>query len=337
VRLGLGMIDDSDVSWVNGHEVGRTDNAWNRARLYDVPPSALRAGRNVIAVRVQDFQGGGGIHGDPGLLFVESGGRKRPLAGTWTFRVGAVALDFEGQKNQVPTLLYNKMIHPLLPYPIAGAIWYQGESNAYPGAAMEYREQFAAMIADWRRRWGVGEFPFLWVQLANYMAPDSVPAESDWAVLRESQGAVLRVPRTAQVIAIDLGEAGDIHPRNKQDVGARLALAARRVAYGEDIVHSGPVHRRHRVEGGRVVIEFDHAGGGLTSRRGAGPGGFAVAGSDRRFVRAEARIEGDRVVVWSDRVPHPVAVRYAWGDNPVMASLYNREGLPAAPFRTDTW
>ena len=346
VRLGLGQIDDADVTWVNGREVGRT-SGWNVPRVYDVPAVALRPGRNVVAVRVEDTGGGGGVHGDPGLFYVEArGGRatRRPLDGAWRFRVGAVELRPDGQRiNKLPTLLYNKMVHPLLPYPIRGVLWYQGESNADRlEDAAAYRATFPALIADWRARWASPrrDFPFLWVQLANFMAADAEPAErSAWATLRESQGAALRLPNTAQVVAIDLGEAGDIHPRNKQDVGARLALAARKVAYGHDVVHSGPVYRRHEVRDGRVVIEFDHVGGGLAvGRRGGGSlRGFAVAGADRRFVWADARIEGDRVVVRSDRVAEPVAVRYAWGDNPDAASLYNAAGLPAAPFRTDAW
>lgn len=337
IRLGLGMIDDSDISWVNGREIGRTGQAWNQPRVYDVPAALLRPGRNVVAVRVEDTGGGGGIHGSADLLFVETGGVRRPLADTWKFRVGAVSVDADGRKNQLPTLLYNAMIHPLVAFPIKGVLWYQGESNAYPGDAFAYRDRFAAMIRDWRARWGVGDFPFLFVQLANYMAPPEEPGESDWAMLRESQSAVLALPNTAQAMAIDLGEADDIHPRNKQDVGRRLALAARRIAYGEEIVHSGPVYRDHEVRDGRVFITFDHVGGGLVARGGRALEGFAVAGADRRFVWADATIEGNRVVVWSDRVPEPVAVRYGWADNPDGVNLYHAEGLPAAPFRTDAW
>lgn len=343
VRLGLGRVDDSDVSYVNGREVGRTTNAWTQARVYAVPPEALRAGRNVVAVRVEDTGGGGGVAGDPGELFVDAGGVRRSLAGAWKFRVGAVSgggMTPDGQHiNKVPTLLYNQMVHPALPYPVKGVLWYQGESNAdrYEDA-VAYRPLFAGMIRDWRRRWNAPGLPFLWVQLANYMAADSVPAErSNWAALRESQTAALALPHTAQAVIIDLGEADDIHPKNKQDVGARLALAARRVAYGQAVEFSGPTYRRHTVEGGRVTVEFDHAGG-LVARGARGAvGGFAVAGADRRFVWADARVEGGRVVLSSARVPNPVAVRYAWGDNPDRADLYNAAGLPAGPFRTDDW
>ncbi len=195
------------------------------------------------------------------------------------------------------------------------------------------------MIRDWRAAWNDPGMPFLFAQLAAFLAPPIAPVESSWAVARESQAAALALPATAQVVLIDAGDAADVHPRDKQMVGERLALAARAVAYGEELVHSGPVYRAHQPRAGRVLIDFDHVGGGLVAR-GAADGrlrGFALAGEDRRFVWAEAAIEGDRVAVWSDRVPRPVAVRYAWADNPEGANLYNREGLPAAPFRTDAW
>ncbi len=342
VRLGLGKIDDSDIAWVNDREIGRTTMAYNRPRLYDVPAAALHAGRNVLAVRVEDFGGGGGIWGDSALLFLDSGGARRPLAGAWRFRVGAVFDNHDDTKNQVATALYNRMIHPLLEYPVKGVLWYQGESNADRAAdAKAYAGQFQAMIRDWRSGWRQSALPFLFVQLPNYMPADSQPSESAWALLRESQSAALALPATAQVVALDLGEAGDIHPRNKQDVGGRLALAARRVAYGENLVHSGPTYLRHEVRGGRVVIRFEHVAGGLVARgatsAAGGPGGFAIAGADRRFVWAHAAIEEGRVVVWSEQVPEPVAVRYGWGNNPDQANLFNREGLPAGPFRTDAW
>ncbi|HEY0780512.1 MAG TPA: sialate O-acetylesterase [Gemmatirosa sp.] len=338
VRLGLGPVDDADVSYVNGREVGRT-SGYSTVRAYDVPAAALRAGRNVVAVHVTDTGGNGGLTGEPAQLYVEVAGVRRPLAGAWKFRPGAVTVDAaDGQHiNKIPTLLYNKMVHPLLPYPVKGVLWYQGESNAdrYEDA-VAYRGLFAGMIRDWRRRWGVGDAPFLWVQLANYMAPDSAPVlHSNWAALRESQSAALALPNTGQAVILDLGDAGNIHPHDKQDVGARLALVARHVAYGQAVEFSGPALRSSRFEDGRVVLGFDHADG-LTARGGT-LGGFAVAGEDRQFVWADAHVEGTRVVVSSARVPHPVAVRYAWANNPDRATLYNAAGLPAAPFRTDRW
>lgn len=340
ITLGLGMIDDADVSFVNGHRVGGMEQAWNRARVYEVPAEALRAGTNVVAVRVEDTAGGGGITGASDLLYIEVGGRRRPLAGDWKFRVGIARVNLEAEKNQIPTLLYNKMIHPMLSFPIKGVIWYQGESNAYPDQAVEYRNLFRGMITDWRERWNPesGEnFPFLWVSLANYMDPTDDPgASSGWALLRESQSAALTLPNTAEAVAIDIGEADDIHPRNKQEVGRRLALAARAVTYGQKVVHSGPRYVGHVMRDGRMVLAFSHVGRGLRAR--GGPlRGFAIAGRDGQFVWANAEIQGETVVVWSDQVREPVAVRYAWADNPEGANLYNGDGLPAAPFRTDEW
>jgi sialate O-acetylesterase len=219
-------------------------------------------------------------------------------------------------------------------------IWYQGESNADSAAdARKYAPLFKDMIESWRREWGSGEFPFLWVQLANFMKPDSQPpVQSAWAILRDAQTATLAVPKTGQAVIIDIGEAQDIHPRNKADVGARLALAARHVAYEQPVEHVGPTHRAHIVKGNAMYVKFDHLGGGLVSHASDGAvHGFAIAGADRRFVWADARIDGNLVVVSSPQVPSPVAVRYAWGNNPATASLYGKSGLPAVPFRTDAW
>ena len=342
VRLGVAMIDDNDITWVNGTEVGRTDG-YNRTRVYDVPAAALKPGRNVIAVRVEDTGGGGGVWGDPAALYVEAGGVRRSLAGPWRFRVGAVSFLPDAQRiNKVPTVLYNRMLYPLLPYAIKGVIWYQGESNANSfEQARAYRALFAGLIRSWRREWtGTRRaFPFLWVQLPGFGTVDSVPVERPaWAALRESQAAALSLPKIGQAVAIDLGEHRNIHPRKKQEVGRRLALVARAVAYGGKVVYVGPTYRGIRVHGGRMAISFAHADGGLVTRAPGGEvQGFSVAGADRRFVRAEARIEGGRVVVWSEQVPHPVAARYAWADYPWGASLFSRAGLPAMPFRTDRW
>ncbi len=336
VKLGLGMIDDSDITWVNGVEVGRMDNAWNRARLYDVPTEVLRVGGNVITVRVEDFQGGGGIAGPRETVFLDVGGDRRELPDEWRFMVGRVSVNSDGNKNQVPTLLWNKMIHPLLSFPIKGFIWYQGEANAdRMEDALAYDKLFTDMIRSWREEWQQADLPFFWAQLASFMAVEGDPnAESNWAILREAQSAALALPNTGQAILTDIGDADDIHPRNKYDVGRRLALAAGHIAYGEDVVYSGPVFRECEFGDGRATISFDHVGGGLVARDGA-LRGFAIAGPDGRFVWADARIDGNRVVVWSDSVPDPKAVRYAWANNPAAANLYNAEGLPAGPFRTN--
>lgn len=236
-----------------------------------------------------------------------------------------------------PAALFNAMIAPLVPYGIKGAIWYQGESNA--GRAYQYRKLFPAMITDWREKWGQGDFPFFFVQLANYMERKDQPADSAWAELREAQSMTLSLPNTGQAVIIDIGEAGDIHPKNKQDVGKRLALAALKVAYGKnDVVYSGPTFKAVKFEGDKATVAFENVGGGLQAHGGELKG-FAIAGEDRVFKWAKAEIrdgEPGVVVLSSPDVPAPKAVRYAWADNPE-ATLYNAEGLPASPFRTDDW
>ncbi len=334
--LGLAYVDDSDRAYVNGQEVGGLTNAWNQVRRYQLPPATLRAGVNVLAVRVDDSGGGGGIYGDAEGLFVEAGGQRQLLAGEWLFRVGKV-LPITSARHHMPTLLYNAMVYPAHRFPIAGVIWYQGESNAdTPEDAVAYRTLLPGLIRAWRAAWGQPDLPFLWAQLANFHAADAQPpATSNWALVRESMTETLRLPHTAQAVLIDVGDAGDIHPRDKQTVGERLALAARHVAYGESVVFSGPVYSSHAVEGHQVRVRFQHVGGGLMARGGNAVSGFALAGEDGVWHWAEGRIEADAVVVESPQVSQPVAVRYAWADNPDRANLYNAEGLPAIPFRTD--
>jgi len=233
-----------------------------------------------------------------------------------------------------PSGLYNAMIAPLIPYGIGGAIWYQGESNA--GRAYQYRKLFPAMIKNWRDDWVQGDFPFLFVQLANFKPAKLEPAESDWAELREAQLMTLLSPNTGMAVTIDIGDANDIHPKNKQDVGKRLAAWALGKTYGQKLVCSGPIYRSMKVEGNRIALQFDYAGGGLVASPAEPLKGFAIAASDRKFVWADAQIDGNTVVVSSNEVSEPVAVRYAWADNPA-CNLYNAEGLPASPFRTDDW
>ncbi len=335
--LSLGPIDDEDVTFVNGQQVGSTQ-AYNILREYTLPAGLLKAGENTIVVKVTDNQGGGGIIGTPEQLFVKTGEKKIPLQGTWKFKPSVLASDFGIQDigpNSSPSLLYNAMIAPFIDFAIKGVIWYQGESNA--GQAYEYRTLFKDLISNWRNKWH-DDFPFLWVQLANFQQPLEQPAESDWAELREAQSMALDMPKTGQAVIIDLGEADDIHPRNKQDVGYRLALSALKVAYDKDVVYSGPAYDTMKVAGNKVTLTFTNTGSGLmTKDKYSYVRGFAVAGKDHQFHWAQARLEGNKVVVSSDEVPNPVAVRYAWANNPDDASLYNKEGLPASPFRTDDW
>ena len=223
------------------------------------------------------------------------------------------------------------MIAPLIPYGIRGAIWYQGESNV--GRAEQYRKLFPAMIQDWRRTWGQGDFPFLFVQIASFENPRG--PKNKWPDLREAQLLTLTLPKTGMAVAIDIGDQYDIHPRNKQDVGRRLALAAQAIAYGKDLVYSGPIFESMQVQDNKARLRFRHARGGLVALDGK-LRGFEIAGEDRQFVPAQAKTDGETVVVTNEKVEHPVAVRYAWADYPE-CNLYNKAGLPASPFRTDDW
>lgn len=333
--LVLGRIVDADTTYINGEQVGSTGYQYPRRR-YRLPAGLLKAGKNTIDIRVTSERGRGGFVPDK-TYAVFAGDERIDLTGEWQYRLGAAMPPLAGQTfvRWKPGGLYNGMIHPLLNYPIRGAIWYQGESNT--GRPREYASLFPALIRDWRRSWKLGDFPFLYVQLTNFMPAKAQPSESDWALLRESQRKTLAEPNTAMAVTIDIGEWNDIHPLNKKDIGARLALAARRLAYGDEkIVFSGPAFKSLRREENRLILDFVHTGSGLAARGGE-LRQFAIAGKDRRFVWAEAAIEGDTVAVWSYKVPDPVAVRYAWADNPEGANLYNHEGLPASPFRTDEW
>lgn len=339
VTLGIGPADDTDVAYVNGVEVGHTEWRYTDPRRYRVPPAALHAGVNQVAIRILDTGGLGGLPGDAAAFFVQpEGGAARPLAGDWKFRPAKVTLAANDDKNQIPTLLYNAMIHPLQPFPVKGVIWYQGESNAYEYGALRYRDQFASMIGQWRRERGQPELPFLWVQLANWKAGSDKGDLSPWAQLRESQSRTLALPATGQAVIIDIGMPDNIHPTNKQDVGHRLALAARHVAYGESLVYSAPVFERAEFADGQARLWFQPMGSTLAVRGGGREAhGFALAGADRVFHPAQARLDGEQVVVRSDAVPAPVAVRYGWSENPVEADLVNREQLPVSPFRSDSW
>ncbi len=333
--LNLGRIVDADSVFLNGTFVGTTSYQYP-PRRYEIPAGILKEGLNTLVVRVISNIGKGGFVPDKPYE-LKSAGQTIDLKGEWQYRLGAVMEPLASQTfvRWKPAGLYNAMIHPLLQYRIKGAIWYQGESNAKK--PVEYRALFPAMINDWRKHWKQGDFPFLFVQLTNFMEARDQPCESDWAVLREAQQRTLSLPQTAMAVTIDIGEWNDIHPLNKKDVGKRLALAAQKIAYGnEKIVCSGPELQSMEIVGSKVVLTFSNSGKKLKTKEGENLKGFALAGADRRFVWAEARIKKNKVIVSSPEVPNPVAVRYAWADNPE-ANLYNKTGLPAAPFRTDDW
>ncbi|MBN1804127.1 MAG: hypothetical protein JW837_02640 [Sedimentisphaerales bacterium] len=333
-RLLLGRVVDSDRTYVNGKFVGSVSYQYP-PRKYDVPEDLLKAGKNIIVVRVINNTGRGGFIPDK-LYQLSVAGQTIDLKGQWQYKLGAV-MDPLPPKTFIewqPLGLYNGMIAPLLNYTIKGVIWYQGESNT--ARPLEYRRLFPAVIADWREKWNQGDFPFLYVQLANFMKAKDRPTESNWAELREAQLKTLVVPDTAMAVAVDIGEWNDVHPLNKEDVGKRLALAAQKVAYGDQkVVYSGPIYKSMKIEGNKIVLTFTHIGSGLAIRGGNELKYFAIAGADKKFVWAKAKIRGNKIVVWNDEITNPVAVRYAWADNPDGANLYNKEGLPASPFRTD--
>ncbi|BCM94415.1 hypothetical protein IAD21_06322 [Abditibacteriota bacterium] len=344
LSLSLGAIDDSETTFFNGTPVGHTVG-WLAPRQYTIPAALVKAGKAMIAVRVLDTGGLGGFSGGNlslGLSGDDTG--KIDLGGDWSYQVGAAFKDMGpvppvlaslgGDPNR-PTVLYNGMIAPIEPFAVRGAIWYQGESNA--DHATQYRTLFPDMIRDWRTHWNAktdgSDFAFYFVQLANFMARNNQPVESGWAELRDAQYNTLNVPGTGMASAIDIGDGGDIHPKNKQDVGKRLALNALVKIYGQKVEFTGPTFKSMKVVGNTAHIEFTHAAG-LKTSDGTAPRTFAIQGDDGKWVTATARIEGNSVILSNDAVAKPKAVRYGWANNPDV-NLFNSDGLPANPFRTD--
>ncbi|MBX2893801.1 MAG: sialate O-acetylesterase [Cyclobacteriaceae bacterium] len=332
-KLWMGRIVDADSVFVNGKLIGSTGYQYP-PRRYSFGNDVLHAGENVIAVRVINTNGSGGFVLDK-PYFLSVGADTLHLAGEWKYKLGTTMQPLQGEPpvRWKPAGLYNRMIAPLLNYKIKGVLWYQGESNTRN--AVEYEKLLPTLIRNWRTNWKQGDFPFLIVQLTNFMEAKAQPTESDWARLRQAQLNTLAVKNTGLVVTIDIGEWNDIHPLNKADVGYRLALAARKIAYQEpNLICSGPIFKNFKVSGNKVIIEFSSTGGSLVTK-GSDLKYFAIAGADKKFVWANARIEGNTVIVWNDAINKPAAVRYAWADNPEGANFYNSEGLPASPFSTE--
>lgn len=338
--LHLGVVEKMDTTYVNGHFVGASSWVEN-PRVYHVPAAVLKPGRNLVTIRVFKLKSKLGFLSPPDSLNLAfPGGPTIPLAGKWR---GAVSVDARpphplplGYENYpiMPSVLFQGMIRPILPLTLTGAIWYQGEANA--ARAHQYRTLLPALIQDWRRAFQQGDFPFYVVSLPAFLPHRDQPGTDDWAELREAQALTAKnVPNCGLAVTIDTGEADNIHPKEKKIVGERLALLALAEHYGKNVVSAGPTFRSIDREGNSLRVRFDHTDGGL-KYRGAKPEEFSVAGSDRKWHWAEARIDGDTVVVSSTEVSDPVAVRYAWQSNP-RVTLYNGAGLPAVPFRSDDW
>lgn len=331
--LSLARPNDFHLVYLNGQKVGE---GWNKDCVVELPPGSLRAGANQWVVRLASRWTPPVVGGTPGDAFLRAadGSFRIELADGWKCSDAMEApLPEFLPLTDIPSCLFNGMIHPLLRSPVKGVIWYQGEQNL--GNADAYAERFPTLIRDWRAHYRQEAMPFYFVQLANLGEPSELPANDAWPLLREAQAKALALPATGMATAFDIGEARDIHPKNKQDVGRRLALQALAKTYGKAVECHGPVLRRSEVRGREMVLHFAHAEG-LETRDGSPPKGFAIAGADRVFRRASAVIDGSRVVLTADEVPSPVAARYGFADNPI-ATLRNAAGLPAYPFRTDDW
>lgn len=335
-KLFLGRIIDADHTYLNGQLVGSITYQYP-PRRYNVPAGLLKSGKNIIVVRVVNTNDKGGFVPDKRYCLTIAGDTV-DLRGDWQYKVGQV-FEPAGEKPEFsaqsePAGLYNTMVSPVINYAIKGVVWYQGESNA--SRAAEYGTLLKALIADWRDKWQQDNIPFVYAQLPNFKEVRYSPAESDWAQLREGQFSALELPNTGMAVTIDAGEWNDIHPLNKKTVGERLARAAENLAYGDlNVVPSGPIYQSAKIEGSKIEVTFKNTGAGLVAWDGEELSQFAIAGADKKFVWAKAVIKGDKVLVWNDKISAPLYVRYAWADNPDGANLYNKEGLPASPFRTD--
>ena len=334
--LSLCMIDDNDETYINGTKIGSTEG-YNIMRSYNIKPGILHTGKNTIVIHITDGGGNGGVYGSSKDLNLSFNNTRISLAGPWTFQVAAINLGGGAfGPNSYPSLLYNAMINPLINFKIKGVIWYQGENNAIRG--YQYRKAMPLLITDWRNHWKEGNFPFYFVQISTYNANNGNSNKgSAWAELRESQTKTLsKVPNVGMAVTTDIGDPNNIHPTNKQDVGKRLAALALKNTYHFNIIADGPMYKSMQVYENQITLSFSDIGHGLFIK-GSTLNGFEIAGKDHHFYPAQATLKGENVIVYSDRVKNPVAVRYGWADDASAATLYNKEMFPAVPFRTDTW
>jgi sialate O-acetylesterase len=331
--IKLGRIFDIDSVFINGKFVGTTSSQYAQ-RNYKFPADIFKAGENTIVIRdISNIRHGGFVPGKQYEIVV--GDDAVSLEGEWKYKIGTVVEPLEDRlfTGKIPTGLFNGMIAPLLNYKIKGVVWYQGESNT--SRAFEHFDLFKLLISDWRDNWHQGNFPFLYVQLPNFVEVNEETTQYDWAYFRESQLKALSLPNTGMAVTIDIGEFNDIHPTNKKDVGYRLALAAQKVAYGEkQIVYSGPIYKSMKIVGSKAILTFVNIGSDLVVKNNDEPKCFEICGADNKYFKAKAKIGNGNIVVQCNDVTVPVAVRYAWANNPEDANLYNKEGLPASPFRT---
>lgn len=336
ISLNLGTIDDNDQTYVNGELIGET-RAWDKQRHYSIPKSVLKKGKNVIAVKVLDTGGGGGFYGEASNVNMQVNGKTVSLAGNWKARVDVSTSVNAVNPNSMPTLLYNAMINPILNFRFKGAIWYQGESNA--DRAFQYNSSFPLMIKDWRTKFKNAEMPFYYVQLASYNEnKQNDTTGSKWAELRNAQFNTLKLPHTGMAVITDITDPENLHPMNKKEVGERLSLFALNNDYDKKRITSGPLYSSMNIEGNKIRIHFSSIGEGLSIglNNQDKPKGFMIAGADKIFHWAQASLESDNtILVWSDAVASPVAVRYGWTDDATSGNVYNSAMLPASPFRTD--
>ncbi len=330
-ELNLGMIDDNDITYFNGIEIGK-NTGYDTVRKYTISKNLLKEGENIIVVKIIDTGGGGGIWGEKESLNLKLQNRSIALSGKW--KIYADEINNAISENGYPSLVYNAMLHPVIPFAIEGVLWYQGESNAE--RANEYGKAFPLLINSWRKNWGY-DFPFYFVQLATFGAASDTETGSEWAELREAQATTLRLNNTAMVVTTDIGNAKDIHPRNKKTVGNRLADIALNKVYGKNLmITESPQYQSMRILGNKIEVTFKNAEKGLMAK-GDKIIGFEIAGEDQNFIPATAYIKANKIYVYNTKIARPKAVRYGWkGDNSAI-NLFSKEGLPAAPFRTCDW